>query len=84
MAALCFVLAFILYRPTPFIVMDEVDAALDDSNINLFIELIKDISAHCQVIIITHNKLSMEAAQHLYGVTMGKKGVSTVISVSLQ
>jgi len=83
MAALAFVISFLLYRPTPFIILDEVDAALDDTNIHLFVELIRDISAHSQVLIITHNKLSMEAAHHLYGVTMEKKGVSKVLSVTL-
>jgi len=83
MVALSFILAFVLYRPTPFLVLDEVDAALDDSNIHLFATLIKDISSSSQVIMITHNKISMEAAHYLYGITMEKKGISKVISVSL-
>lgn len=83
MIAFSFILSFILCRPTPFLVLDEVDAALDDSNINLFVRLIKDIASSSQVIMITHNKMSMEAAHYLYGITMEQKGVSKVISVSL-
>lgn len=83
MVALSFILAFVVHRPTPFIVLDEVDAALDDANINLFASLMKEIALSSQVIMITHNKISMEAAQYLYGITMEKKGISTVISVSL-
>ena len=77
------ILAIILYRPTPFLVLDEVDAALDDTNVSLFSNLVREISASSQVIMVTHNKCSMEVAKSLYGVTMEKKGVSTMVSVNL-
>jgi chromosome segregation protein len=83
LAALALILAIILYRPTPFLVLDEVDAALDDANVRLFANLVREIAADSQVIMVTHNKSSMEAATNLYGVTMQKKGISTAVSVSL-
>jgi chromosome segregation protein len=63
--------------------LDEVDAALDDANILLFNRLIKDITAGSQIVMITHNKRTMEAASHLFGVTMQNDGISTIVSVSL-
>lgn len=83
LAALALILAIILYRPTPFLVLDEVDAALDDANVSLFSNLVREISANSQVIMVTHNKCSMEVAKSLYGVTMQKKGISTTVSVNL-
>lgn len=70
-------------RPSPFCVMDEVDAALDESNVERFAELIKDYSAKTQFIVITHNRATMEAADQLYGVTMQEPGISKLISVRL-
>jgi len=83
LAAIALILAIILYRPTPFLVLDEVDAALDDANIALFAKIIKEIATNSQVILITHNKRTMEVAENLFGVTMQKQGISTVVSVSL-
>jgi len=83
LAAIALILAIILYRPTPFLVLDEVDAALDDANVTLFTKIIKEIAANSQVILITHNKKTMEVAENLFGVTMQKQGISTVVSVSL-
>jgi len=83
LAAIALILAIILYRPTPFLVLDEVDAALDDANISLFAKIIREISVNSQVILITHNKKTMEVAENLFGVTMQKQGISTVVSVSL-
>jgi chromosome segregation protein len=60
-----------------------VDAALDDTNIGLFNRLVKETASHSQILMITHNKRSMEIADSLFGVTMPKKGVSTLVSVSL-
>jgi chromosome segregation protein len=65
------------------VLLDEVDAALDDSNISLFNRLVKDTAAQSQILMITHNKKSMEIADSLYGVTILKQGVSTLVSVSL-
>ncbi|MFA6412973.1 MAG: chromosome segregation protein SMC [Syntrophales bacterium] len=83
LAAIALILAIIMYRPTPFLVLDEVDAALDDANVDLFAKIIKEIAANSQVILITHNKRTMEVAENLFGVTMQKQGVSAVVSVSL-
>jgi chromosome segregation protein len=83
LAAIALIFSMILYRPTSFLVLDEVDAALDDANILLFNRLIKDICAGSQIVIITHNKRTMEAAGHLVGVTMQNDGISTIVSVNL-
>ena len=72
-----------MIKPTPFCLLDEVDAPLDDANINRFIELVKEFSKSSQFIMITHNKNTMEAAQTLYGITMETPGVSKVVSVRL-
>lgn len=72
-----------MIKPTPFCLLDEVDAPLDDANINRFIDLIKEFSKKSQFIIITHNKKTMETANTLYGITMETPGVSKVVSVRL-
>jgi chromosome segregation protein len=82
LAAVALIFSILLYRPTPFLVLDEVDAALDDANITLFNQLIKDISANSQIVLVTHNKRTMEVADNLFGVTMEKEGISTTVSVS--
>ncbi|MCX5837656.1 MAG: chromosome segregation protein SMC [Deltaproteobacteria bacterium] len=83
LSAIALIFSILLYRPVPFLLLDEVDAALDDTNISLFSRLVKDTAAHSQILIITHNKKSMEVADSLYGVTILKQGVSTLVSVSL-
>jgi chromosome segregation protein len=79
-------LLFALYqvKPSPFCVLDEVDAPLDDANIGRFVSMLKMLSERSQFIIITHNKNTMAAAHVLYGVTMQQSGVSKVVSVNLQ
>jgi len=72
-----------MIKPTPFCLLDEVDAPMDDANINRFIELVKEFSRTSQFIMITHNKNTMEAAHTLYGITMETPGVSKVVSVRL-
>jgi chromosome segregation protein len=72
-----------MIKPTPFCLLDEVDAPLDDANINRFIDLVKDFSRTSQFILITHNKKTMETANTLYGITMETPGVSKVVSVRL-
>ena len=72
-----------MIKPTPFCLLDEVDAPLDDANINRFIDLIKEFSKTSQFILITHNKKTMETANTLYGITMETPGVSKVVSVRL-
>jgi len=72
-----------MIKPTPFCLLDEVDAPLDDANINRFVELVKDFSKTSQFLLITHNKRTMETANTLYGITMETPGVSKVVSVRL-
>jgi chromosome segregation protein len=72
-----------MIKPTPFCLLDEMDAPLDDANINRFIEMIKEFSKTSQFILITHNKKTMEMANTLYGITMETPGVSKVVSVRL-
>ena len=83
LSAIALIFSILLYRPVPFVLLDEVDAALDDTNIGLFNRLVKDMAAQSQILMITHNKRSMEIADSLYGVTILKQGVSTLVSVSL-
>ena len=83
LSAIALIFSILLYRPVPFVLLDEVDAALDDANISLFNLLVKDTAAQSQILMITHNKKTMEVADSLYGVTILKQGVSTLVSVSL-
>ncbi len=80
LAALGFLFAIFRARPSPFYLLDEVDDALDDVNLHRFLELIADFARTSQVILVTHQKRTMEAADVLYGVSMGSGGASTVIS----
>ncbi|MHB8137769.1 MAG: chromosome segregation protein SMC [Smithellaceae bacterium] len=83
LAAIALIFSILMYRPTPFLILDEVDAALDDANTNLFNRLIKGVADKSQVIMITHNKSTMEVADTLFGVTMQKQGISSLVSVNL-
>ncbi|MGO9904448.1 MAG: chromosome segregation SMC family protein [Solirubrobacteraceae bacterium] len=80
MTALAFLFSVFLARPCPFYILDEVEAALDDLNIDRFLELLRSYSSHAQFIVVTHQKRTMEAADSLYGVSMGADGISKVIS----
>ena len=80
LGAISFLFALFLARPCPFYLLDEVEAALDDANIGRFVELLRRFSDRAQFIVITHQKKTMEAADVLYGVTMGGDGVSQVVS----
>jgi chromosome segregation protein len=80
MTALAFLFAVFLARPCPFYILDEVEAALDDLNIDRFLELLRTYSSQAQFIVVTHQKRTMEAADSLYGVSMGDDGISKVIS----
>jgi chromosome segregation protein len=80
MTALAFLFAVFLARPCPFYILDEVEAALDDLNIDRFLGLLRAYSQHAQFIVVTHQRRTMEAADFLYGVSMGGDGVSKVIS----
>jgi chromosome segregation protein len=80
LGAIAFLFALFLARPCPFYLLDEVEAALDDTNIGRFVELLRRYSDRAQFVVITHQKRTMEAADILYGVTMGGDGVSQVVS----
>ena len=81
--AISLLFAIYLVKPSPFCILDEVDAPLDDINIKRFNEVIKQFSKNSQFIIVTHNKLTMEASDYLYGVTQQQKGISKIVSVNL-
>lgn len=83
LAAIALIFAILRYRPAPFLVLDEVDAALDDANIAVFNRLIRDVARNSQVILITHNKKTMEVAENLFGITMQNQGISMLVSVNL-
>jgi chromosome segregation protein len=84
MAALALVLGIFHYRPSPFCLLDEVDAPLDEANVGRFTNKIVDMSVTTQFIVITHNKRTMEMARALYGVTMEDAGVSKLVSVKFE
>jgi chromosome segregation protein len=81
MAAIALVLAIFQYRPSPFCILDEVDAPLDEVNVGRFAGKVIEMSNETQFLVITHNKRTMEAARALYGVTMEEPGVSKLVSV---
>jgi chromosome segregation protein len=75
--------AIFLTKPSPFCFLDEVDAPLDDANLDRFNEMIREMSSHSQFVLVTHNKKTMESAEMLYGITMAEPGVSKVVSVRM-
>ena len=83
MTALALLLALFEQNPAPFCLLDEVDAPLDDANVGRFCDTVREMSARVQFIVITHNKLTMELATHLHGVTMREPGVSRLVGVDL-
>ncbi|MBA3348793.1 MAG: AAA family ATPase, partial [Actinobacteria bacterium] len=80
LGAISFLFALFLAKPCPFYLLDEVEAALDDANIGRFVELLRRYADRAQFVVITHQKRTMEAADVLYGVTMGGDGVSQIVS----
>jgi chromosome segregation protein len=83
MSAMALMFAIFRYRPSPFCLLDEIDAPLDDANIGRFIEMLRGMQRDTQFILITHNRKTMEIADRLYGVTMEEPGVSKLISIKL-
>jgi chromosome segregation protein len=77
-------LAVFQSRPSPFCLLDEVDAALDDANVERFTNVLKDFVDTTQFLVVTHNRITMSRCQRLFGVTMRKPGVSMVVSVDLE
>ena len=84
LTAIALLFSIYQYKPSPYCILDEVDAPLDDMNIKKFTRVLKKFSVETQFIIVTHNKLTMEAANYLYGVTMENKGVSKLVSVRFE
>ena len=83
MTAAALIFALIATKPSPFYLLDEVDAALDDANVERFSDMVQQFAAESQMIIVTHNKKTMEMADRMYGVTMGEAGVSSIVSAEL-
>jgi chromosome segregation protein len=81
MTALALLIAIFRYQPSPFCILDEVDAPLDEANVGRFTKLINEMSSQTQFIIVTHNRKTMETGSVLYGVTMQEPGVSKLVSV---
>jgi len=84
LTALSLLFAIYLVKPSPFCILDEVDAPLDDANVTRFIKLLKKFENNTQFIIVTHNKKTMASCQALYGVTMEEEGVSKLIPVRIE
>jgi chromosome segregation protein len=83
MTAAALIFALIRVKPSPFYLLDEVDAALDDANVERLSAMVRDLASDSQMLIVTHNKKTMELASRMYGVTMQEPGVSSVISATL-
>ena len=83
LSAIALMFAILKMKPTPFCILDEIEAALDDANVFRYAEFLKAFSTETQFIVITHRKGTMEASDMLYGVTMEEKGISKVVSVDL-
>ena len=83
LSAIAFIFAILLLRPASFCLLDEIDAPLDESNVIRFNNLMQVVGQKSQIVMITHNKKSMEFAESLYGVTMEQKGISKIVTVNL-
>ena len=83
MSASALIFALIAVKPSPFYLLDEVDAALDDANIDRFSAMVRELASNAQIILVTHNKRTMELAARMYGVTMAEPGISSVIGADL-
>jgi len=84
MTAIALVFSIFRLNPAPFCMLDEVDAPLDDANVGRYARMVKEMSEQVQFIFITHNKVTMEAADHLMGVTMHEPGVSRLVTVDVE
>jgi chromosome segregation protein len=83
LTAVALIFSIFLVKPSPYCLLDEVDAPLDDANVFRYNDLVKEMAKRSQIIVVTHNKYTMEVASKLYGVTMEEKGVSKMVSVNL-
>ncbi len=84
LTAVSLIFSIFLVKPSPYCLLDEVDAPLDDANVSRFNDLVREMSKRSQIIVVTHNKYTMEVATKLFGVTMEEKGVSKMVSVNLE
>jgi len=84
LTAIALLFAILSVKPSPFCILDEIEAALDDANVERFGEFLKKLSEDIQFILITHRKGTIEIANNLYGVTMQEKGISKLVSVRLE
>ena len=84
MTSIALIAAIISMNPSPFVVLDEIDAALDEANSRRSADILRELSEKTQFVVITHNRTTMEIAQVLYGVTMANDGVSKLLSVKLE
>ena len=78
------IFSIFLLKPSPFCILDEVDAPLDEANVGRFNDIVRDIASLSQFIVITHNKKTMEVADQLYGITMKEAGISKTVNVRSQ
>ena len=83
MTAAALIFALIVTKPAPFYLLDEVDAALDDANVERFSQLVRGFAERSQMLLVTHNKKTMEMADRIYGVTASEAGVSAIVSAEL-
>jgi chromosome segregation protein len=84
LTAIALLFAIYLVKPSPFCILDEVDAPLDDTNIRKFTQVLKEFSNKTQFIVVTHNKLTMEQTDFIYGVTQVEEGISKIVSVKFK
>ena len=84
LTSIALISAIMATNPSPFVVLDEVDAALDEANTLRFAAILEELREHSQFIVITHNRATMEKSDIIYGVTMGDDGISSLLSVSLE
>lgn len=84
LTAIALLFAILELKPSPFVILDEVDAALDDVNISCFTDFVRRHCAKSQFIVVTHRKGTMEACDQMYGVTMAERGISKILSMELR
>ena len=84
LASICLIYSLFLVKPSPFCIIDEADAPLDDANIFRFLSILKEMSRKSQIIVVTHNKYTMQACRKLYGVTMEQPGITQIVSVDMK
>ena len=83
LTSIALICAILYHNPSPFVVLDEVEAALDEANTERFNRILNELATQSQFVIITHNRVTMHSADALYGVTMGPDGISQLLSVKL-